>query len=731
MGWFDEQIRQRIARDQEAFSDALNSLAGVVMSDRLAQALNDHRVQVKNAIDEIFKFYHVRPRNLPDSVGDINDQLEYLLRPTGIMRRVVKLEGKWYKDATGAMLGTRRDTGMPVALLPGDLGGYSYFDADSGRRVKLNRRTAENIDAQAVCFYRPLPLKKLGTVDLLKFIAQTLERSDLILAGVFTLAVTLVGLLLPKLTNLIYSHVIVSGNLRLLAAAFAFVCGAAVSRTLLDGVRALVMKRITCRLNVAVQAASMMRLLLLPASFFKGDAAGELSSRVGQINQLCSILVNVVLSAGLTGVFSLVYIAQMAQYGPSVTLPGMLVILSTVAVSAVTLVAQIRLSERKMEAQAAESGVTYALIGGVQKIRLSGAEKRAFARWARSYHTLAKLQYDPPALIKLSGVFVTSLTLLGSIVIYYFSIRTNVSYFAFNTAYGIVTGAFAALLGSAESLAQIRPILNMVRPILETVPEVSDGKKTVTRLLGEIELNNVSFRYEEGGPAILDKLSLKIRPGQYVAVVGETGCGKSTLMRLMLGFETPQMGAVYYDGQDLASLDLKSLRRNIGTVMQNGKLFQGDIYSNIVISAPWLNMDAAWQAAELAGIADDIRSMPMGMHTVISEGSGGISGGQRQRLMIARAIAPKPRILFFDEATSALDNITQKKVTQSLNSLKCTRIVIAHRLSTIRCCDRILVMEGGRIAEEGDYEELIRKDGIFARLVARQQLDLAVKDANG
>ena len=229
----------------------------------------------------------------------------------------------------------------------------------------------------------------------------------------------------------------------------------------------------------------------------------------------------------------------------------------------------------------------------------------------------------------------------------------------------------------------------------------------------------------------MDKLSLKIRPGQYVAVVGETGCGKSTLMRLMLGFETPQMGAVYYDGQDLASLDLKSLRRNIGTVMQNGKLFQGDIYSNIVISAPWLNMDAAWQAAELAGIADDIRSMPMGMHTVISEGSGGISGGQRQRLMIARAIAPKPRILFFDEATSALDNITQKKVTQSLNSLKCTRIVIAHRLSTVRCCDRILVMEGGRIAEEGDYEELIRKDGIFARLVARQQLDLAVKDANG
>jgi len=203
-----------------------------------------------------------------------------------------------------------------------------------------------------------------------------------------------------------------------------------------------------------------------------------------------------------------------------------------------------------------------------------------------------------------------------------------------------------------------------------------------------------------------------------------TGCGKSTLMRLMLGFETPQKGAIYYDGKDLASLDLKSLRRNIGTVMQNGKLFQGDIYSNIVISAPRLTMTEAWEAAEKSGIADDIRAMPMGMHTIISEGSGGISGGQRQRLMIARAIAPKPRILMFDEATSALDNITQKIVSDSLDSLKCTRIVIAHRLSTIKQCDRIIVLDKGKIIEDGKYEDLITQNGYFAQLVARQRLEV-------
>ena len=263
----------------------------------------------------------------------------------------------------------------------------------------------------------------------------------------------------------------------------------------------------------------------------------------------------------------------------------------------------------------------------------------------------------------------------------------------------------------------------MVKPILEAQPEVSEGKKVIERLSGGIELNNVSFRYNENMPLIVDNLSLKIRPGQYVALVGSTGCGKSTLMRLMLGFETPQKGAVYYDGKDISKVDLKSLRRKIGVVMQNGKLFSGDIYSNIVISAPWLTLDDAWEAAELSGIADDIRRMPMGMNTIISEGAGGVSGGQRQRLMIARAIAPKPKILMFDEATSALDNITQKKVSDSLDGLKCTRIVIAHRLSTIRQCDRIIYLENGRIAEDGTYDELIAKNGKFAELVARQRLD--------
>jgi len=242
-------------------------------------------------------------------------------------------------------------------------------------------------------------------------------------------------------------------------------------------------------------------------------------------------------------------------------------------------------------------------------------------------------------------------------------------------------------------------MLEMVQPILETIPEYSDDKKIITSLSGSIEVNNLTFRYAKDSPAILDNISFKIRPGEYIAIVGKTGCGKSTLLRLLLGFEKPETGAVYYDGNDLESLDLRTVRQNIGVDMQNGKLFSGDIFSNIIITAPWKTLDDAWEAARMAGIEEDIKAMPMGMHTMISEGSGGVSGGQRQRLLIARAIVSKPKILYFDEATSALDNITQKHVSDSIAQLKCTRLVIAHRLSTIRHCDRIIVLDNGKIAE--------------------------------
>ena len=726
MGWFDEQIKERKRNDDSVFTESFVNIAGAIMGKRVSDALNDDRTITQNAIDEILKYYHAKSREVPDNIKDMNDQLEYLMRPYGIMRRTVKLSKGWYKDAIGAMLGMMKEDGRIVALIPDGLSGYRYHDFKTGKREKVNRQNDSLFSEDAIAFYKPFPAKKLGIPALMQYIVHTLSPSDFILIVLCTFAASLFGMFMPRLNNILFSTVITSASMQLLYAVTIFMVCVSISTMLMGAVKALVSARIKTKMEISVQAATMMRILSLPADFFKEYSSGELFMRAQYINQLCNLLVSAGLSTGLTSLFSLIYVLQIFKYAPGLVIPALAVTGATVLLTILSSLMQMKISKRQMELFGKSTGLSYSLITGVQKIKLSGSEKRAFAKWGNLYAKQAQLSYNPPTFIKLNSVLNMAVSLTGTLVIYYGAVKTQLSiadYYAFNTAYGMVSGAFMTLARLALSIAQLKPILEMIKPILDTVPELSADKEVITRLSGSIELNNVSFGYCENMPLVIDDLSLKIRAGQYVAIVGKTGCGKSTLLRLLLGFERPQKGAIYYDGKDLNSIDLKSLRRKMGVVMQNGKLFQGDVYSNIVISAPWLTQKEAWEAAELAGIAEDIRHMPMGMNTLISEGTGGISGGQRQRLMIARAIAPKPKILMFDEATSALDNLTQKKVSESLDTLKCTRIVIAHRLSTIRQCDRIIVLDKGKIIEDGNYQELIDKGGYFARLVERQRLD--------
>ena len=727
MGWFDEQIKLRKKNDDELFSEAFVGIADAVLGSKMSAAFTNDEAKAQGAIEEILKYYHVKPREVPDSIKGLNDRLEYLLRPNGIMRRNVILEKGWYKDAIGAVLGTRKDDGSVVAFIPQGLSGYVYFDAATGKWVKLTKQNEDLFEDEGICFYKPFPLGKLTLRSLMRYIIETLSVADLVLFGLATLAATAIGLLGPKLNNLLMGTVVQSKNYQLLVGITVFMISVSISTMLIGSVKSLLMARINTKMSLSVQAATMMRVLSLPADFFKKYSAGELSSRAQYIQSLCNMLISTVLSTGLTSVFSLMYVSQIFAYAPALVVPALGIIVATILFSLVTTFMQMKYTKQKMELSAQENGMSYAMITGIQKIKLSGAEKRMFARWSKLYAQQLKVSYNPPMFLRANSAFSAIISMGGMILMYFMAVQSGVSvadYYAFNTAYGMVSGAFMSIAGIATTIAQFKPTIEMAKPIMDAIPEVSEGKLVVDRLSGGIELNNVSFRYNENMPNVVDNLSLKIRPGQYVAIVGSTGCGKSTLMRIMLGFEKPQKGAVYYDGKDLSGIDLKSLRRKIGVVMQNGKLFQGDIYSNITISAPQLSMDDAWKAAEMAGIADDIHRMPMGMHTIISEGSGGISGGQRQRLMIARAIAPKPRILMFDEATSALDNITQKIVSDSLEKLKCTRIVIAHRLSTIKECDRIIYLEKGKILEDGTYDDLIAKGGKFAELVERQRLDI-------
>ena len=725
MGWFDEQIKQRKLNDDKQFGGAFAHMASAVMGNRVLTDFTDSSLLTKSAIEDVLKSFHLTPGKVPDRVEDPEEQLEYMLRPHGIMYRRVSLTKGWYKDAYGPMIAERTDDGGAAALIQDNRGGYTFYDARMGKVRKIDEETAKLFAGDAICFYRPLPLRSLTIMDFLKYILHTISPSDQMAIILVTAFVTLLGTLMPRFQNLLLTRVMTKGNIDVLMAAAGFFISFSITITMFTVAKTMVLNRITTKAEFSVEAAVMMRVLSMPADFFRSYGTGELAQRVQYMNTLAQTIMNVIYSTGLTALLSLVYVFQIGRFAPSLVQPALLIIFTTILLTVILSFLSLRISKKRMEAGTKVSSLSYAIISGLQKIKLSGAEKRAFAKWAVTYSEEASLQYNLPWYLMISQTIPTAIGVAGTVILYYFAIDSGIraaDYYSFNTAYGMVMAAFQSLAGIAVVIAQIKAVLDMAKPIMEAVPEAAEDKDVVSRISGSIELSHVSFRYDEGTPLVINNLNLKISAGQYVAIVGRTGCGKSTLMRLLLGFEKPEKGAIYYDGKDIRKLDMKSLRRKIGVVMQNGRLIAGSIYENVAIACPSLTMDEAWNACELAGIADDIRQMPMGMHTVVSEGSGGISGGQRQRLMIARAIAGKPRILMFDEATSALDNKTQKQVTDALDALKCTRIIIAHRLSTIRQCDRILVLDGGRIIEEGTYDELINADGYFAELVERQRI---------
>lgn len=731
MGWFDEQIKKRIQNDDEIMADAFARMANVISNQRLQMVFDSDRKHVERAVGGILRYYHIKAAELPENVKEIEEMLEFLMRPSGVMWRNVKLTKGWYKDAAGAMLGMTKD-GEAVALIPGKLHGYTYRDPRTDAVIPITEKNAELLDEEAVCFYSPLPLREISITDLLKYLFGLLKVRDYLLMGGTALAATILGMITPVISQKLYGNVLLTGSEQLLTAFVMTLLLFGISQVMIEASGTIIRNSVKTRLDVSMESATMMRLLTLPADFFKQYGSGELAERVNALGQLCEVIFETLFSSALTALFSIVYIGQIFVYAPSLAVPAIVMSVLVLLFSLLTVVLQSRVNEKQLFCTSKESGLVYSLINGVAKLKNSGSEKRAFAKWAEAYEKTARYKYNPPVYLKVNTAVISAVTLFGTVILYYQALKAQMNvadYMAFNTAYALVNGAFTTLSAAAAQVGMVRPILKMIEPVMKAKPEISSGKSPVSRLSGAIELNNVSFRYNDTMPNVLDNLSLKIRPGQYVAIVGTTGCGKSTLMRILLGFEQPQKGAVYYDGKDLSAMDMKSLRRQMGVVMQNGKLFQGDIFSNITISAPQLKLEDAWEAAEMAGMADDIRHMPMGMNTIISEGGGGISGGQRQRLMIARAIAPKPRILMFDEATSALDNLTQKTVSESLDRLKCTRIVIAHRLSTIRHCDRIIVLDKGHIVEDGNYEELIARGGVFADLVERQRVDVNSRSA--
>lgn len=653
------------------------------------------------------------------------DQLAEIVEASRVRRRRVALRGAWWQGDGLPLLAFRREDGRPQALLPGPRG-YRLADPDGSPPRLLDGEMAAQLEDFAWAFYRSFGDRLLGVVEMLRFGSRGCLR-DYLMVLLMGVAIGLLGMVTPLATGMLFDTVIPGADKnQLLQLSLALLAGT-LAASMFEMTRGFAMLRAEGRMDGAIQSAVWDRLLRLPTPFFRDYSAGDLAVRANGINQIRQALSGHVLQTLLAAVFSSFNLVLLFHYSSRLALVALGLVALAMLVTAAA--GWLRLRHERHLAQVAGtiSGQVFQFLGGIAKLRTTGAETRAFFNWAANYgrqqEHMFRARMVGNALEVFNSLFpVLANMLIFAVIAFWLAGERDFStgqFLAFNAAFGGFLGAMLAATGTVMAILNVVPVYERARPILQTPPEISAGGAHPGTLSGDIEISHLSFSYSPEGPMILKDVNLHIRPGEFVAVVGASGSGKSTLLRLLLGFEQPTQGAIHYDHQDLSGLDLGALRRQLGVVLQNGQLMSGDIFTNIVGSSP-LTQEDAWAAATQAGIAADIRAMPMGMHTVVSDGGGTLSGGQRQRLMIARAIVHRPRILFFDEATSALDNQAQAMVSASLEQLRATRVVIAHRLSTVIHADRILVMAAGEIVESGTYTELIEADGLFADLARRQ-----------
>ncbi|HEX2080411.1 MAG TPA: NHLP bacteriocin export ABC transporter permease/ATPase subunit [Longimicrobium sp.] len=662
----------------------------------------------------------------PASQPKTRDPVQALARACRVRTRRLVLRDGWWQADNGPLLGRWADTPTPVALLPARGGGYEVLDPGARTRVAVDAPVAAKVGPTAYMVYRPFPAEPLRPLQVLKFGLHGC-RPDLLTALAAAMLGAVLGLVLPLATGMLFETIIPGADRGQLVQMTLVLLAVAVAGALFTVVRGIAIVRIESRTAGAIQAAVWDRLIALPLPFFRDYSAGELAMRAMGVEEIRRVMTGAVVTGLLAGLFSLSNLFLLFHYDPLLGAAGTGLIAVSLAVSVTVGLLQLRSQRAILTRRSRISGMMLQFLTGISKLKLAGAEPQAFSLWARAFGEQRDLTFYNRALGVRLAVFNAAYPVLCSIVLFSMAARTlggenamgTGEFLGFTSAFGLCLGA---VLSTSTALIQALgavPLYEQVKPILHTSPEVAGGKDDPGELSGAIELKHISFRYAADGPLVLDDVSVSIRPGEFVAFVGPSGSGKSTLFRLLLGFETPEVGSVAYDEQDLAGIDVEAVRRQMGVVLQSGRVMTGDLFTNIVGSSS-ATLDDAWEAARMSGLDEDIRKMPMGMHTIVSDGGGTLSGGQRQRLMIARAIVNRPRILLMDEATSALDNRTQAIVSQSLDALRATRVVIAHRLSTIMHADRIHVLVSGRIVESGGYEQLMARDGVFAAMARRQ-----------
>ena len=656
-----------------------------------------------------------------------SDPVADIARASAVRVRHVLLDPRWWTSDSGPLLGRiGGEDGRWVALLPTRSGSYTICDPVDGIRRPVTAVNAATLEPMAYTFYRSLPATVVTLGDVLRFGIHGC-RGDLWLIVLVGLAGGLLGLVVPVATGALFNTIIPGAERDQLVHITLILLVCACATGMFELVRRLALARVDGRMGAVVQAAVWDRLLCLPLRFFRSYSAGDLAVRAMGVDAIRKTLSGATVTAALGGVFSLFNYGLLFHYGGSLAWWATLLLAIAVGVTLLVGYGQLRLQRRIVPLRARTSGLVLQLLTGIGKLRVAAAESYAFAQWARLFSRQRRLQFRSRVAGNWLQVFNAVFPTLSLLVIMTAAtsggtaapeIRTG-DYLAFFAAFGACLAAMVSMSTAAIEALAVIPIYESARPILDARPEIHAAGGDPGTLAGHIEVQHLTFHYHPDLPPALQDVSFRARPGEFVAFVGASGSGKSTLLRVLLGFEQSDSGSVYYDGQDFGRLDVEAVRRQIGVVLQSGRIMAGDFFTNIVGTTTH-TLEDAWEAARMAGLAEDIEAMPMGMHTVVSEGAATLSGGQRQRLLIARALVNKPRIVFFDEATSALDNRTQAIVSESLERLNATRIVIAHRLSTIRHANRLYVMAAGRIVQSGGYDELAAVDGPFADLVGRQ-----------
>jgi len=656
--------------------------------------------------------------------SDRLDPVERIALASRVRTRAVRLDGRWWRDNVGPLIGHRAVSGAPVALL-WRRGGYVAVQPSSGRETPVEKANAAEFEPRAVMFYRPLPERKLSPLRLLRFCLQGTggDLRNLAISGFVTVVI---GALVPVATGKVLGEYVPKAQHGLIVQVCLALMVTSVVSAAFMLLENLTMLRMEGRIEATLQPAVWDRLLRLPTKFFTSRSTGELASAAMGISAIRRLLAGVGPTVAQAGTVGAMNLGLLLWYSVPMALAaiGMLVVIAAVFLGLGLW--QVRWQRRLVVLSNKLNNQAFQTLRGLPKLRVAAAENYAYAAWAGEFARSRELQQKVGRIKNLTTVMGAVYLPLCSLLMFMLlagPARGSLSaaaFLTFNTSVTMLLTSVTQITGAAVSAAAALPMFEEIRPVLDATPEVRTASTRPGLLSGSIEARRLSFRYADDGPLVLDDVSFDIRPGEFVAIVGPSGCGKSTLLRLLIGFDKPVSGSVLYDGQDLAALDQSAVRRQCGVVLQHAQPFTGSILDCICGTEPY-TPEEAMAAAEMAGLAEDIKRMPMGLHTIVS-GSGAISGGQRQRLMIAQALIRRPRILFFDEATSALDNETQRTVIESTRALNATRIVIAHRLSTVMDADRVIVMEDGRVAQQGPPAQLLADTGGRLHELVRRQM---------